>query len=35
MNETGFKDLSKETGEKIDWEHYDKLKTEQEFYNKL
>lgn len=25
VNETGFKDLSKETGEQVDWERYDKL----------
>ena len=25
VNETGFRDLSKETGEKVDWERYDKL----------
>ena len=25
VNDTGFRDLSAETGEKVDWERYDKL----------
>lgn len=32
VNETGFRDLSEETGEKIDWERYDKLTGEIKAY---
>jgi len=32
VGDTGFKDLSKETGEKVDWERYDKLNTKQKAY---
>lgn len=32
VNETGFRDLSKETGEKVDWERYDKLNSVQRKY---
>ncbi len=28
VNDSGFRDLSKETGEKIDWERHDKLRAE-------
>ena len=28
VNETGFKELSIETGEKVDWERHDKLSQE-------
>ena len=32
VNDTGFRDLSKETGEKVDWERYDKLNAKQKEY---
>ena len=32
VNDTGFRDLSKETGEKVDWERYDKLNAKQQEY---
>ena len=36
VNDSGFRDLSKETGEQVDWERYDKLNAKQkEFRDKL
>ena len=35
VNETGFRDLSQETGEKVDWVRYDKLNSEQAKFMKM
>lgn len=36
VNDTGFKDLSQETGEQVDWARYDELNAkQQEYMNKF
>ena len=35
VNDTGFRDLSKETNEQVDWERYEKLTAAQNKYRNL